>query len=157
MTRPHLLRAGLTALALLGAADAAHADEPAIVIDKPTVRATIGQTPTAAAYLIIRNTGADPDRLLGITCACAASVSLHNSVTTRGVTRMVREANPVVPPKGRLIFAPGGRHLMLMGVTKPIRPGDKIAMTLRFEKAGAVATTFTATHTPGLASPQHRH
>jgi copper(I)-binding protein len=44
----------------------------------------------------------------------------------------------VVPPDGRIEFSPGGYHLMLMQLGGPLEEGDRIPVTLHFERAGAV-------------------
>jgi copper(I)-binding protein len=47
-----------------------------------------------------------------------------------------------VPAKGSFELKPGGAHLMLVDIRKPFKEGDKILVTLRFEKAGEVKTEF---------------
>lgn len=39
-------------------------------------------------------------------------------------------------------FKPGGRHVMVAGLTAPLRPGDKLELTLRFERSGDKAVDF---------------
>ena len=39
-------------------------------------------------------------------------------------------------------FAPGGLHLMIIGFTAPLMQGDKLPITLKFEKAGEIAVSF---------------
>jgi len=46
---------------------------------------------------------------------------------------------------------------MLIGLTAPIRAGTQVPMVLRFERAGEVSVTFTATDTPGAAGGGHAH
>jgi copper(I)-binding protein len=46
-----------------------------------------------------------------------------------------------VPANGEVTLKPGGYHVMLMNVQKPLKEGDSIAVTLTFEKAGAVKVT----------------
>jgi copper(I)-binding protein len=43
-----------------------------------------------------------------------------------------------IPVHGTLEMKPGGYHIMLMGLVKPLKKGDEIEITLTFEKAGAV-------------------
>lgn len=123
---------GLVAAAATACAPAA----PAVTIEKPEIRASLGETPTAAAYLTIRNEGASADRLLGAACACAAMVMPHQTTTTGGVARMSHEPAVPIPARGAVTFQPGGRHLMLTGLTAPIRAGQKVTITLTFEKSG---------------------
>jgi len=144
-------------LAFSALAASASAQASAIVVETPEVRASLGNVPTSAAYMTVRNPGAAPDRLLGASCACAASVSLHQTTHADGIARMVEEPAVAIPAGGAVVFAPGGRHLMLIGLTAPIRAGTEVPMVLRFERAGEVSVTFTATDTPGAAGGGHAH
>jgi len=151
-----MLRRVLLSASLAFAASAAGAAAPTIVVERPEIRASLGNTPTAAAYMIVRNTGPAPDRLVGVACDCARTVMTHQTVTGQnGVARMAHEPAVAVPARGQAVFAPGGRHLMLMGLKAPIRAGAKVPMVLRFENAGEVRATFTATDTPGAAHAGH--
>ena len=47
-----------------------------------------------------------------------------------------------VPPGQTVAFAPGGYHLMLMGLKGPLKEGDRVKATLTFEKAGPVEVTI---------------
>lgn len=122
----------------------------AIVIDQPQVRASIGQQKTSAAYMSVRNTGPDTDRLVSARCDCAESVSIHQTRTGGGVASMVPLKEVTVPARTVVRFVPGGRHLMLIGVKKPIAAGDKPVIELRFEKAGVLRVPFTASDTAGM-------
>lgn len=142
-------------VALTLAAGAACAKPADIAVERPEIRASLGNVPTSAAYLTIRNRGGTADRLVGASCACAASVSVHQTMTmANGVARMSHDPAVSIPASGAVSFAPGGRHLMLIGLKAPIRAGSRVAMTLRFEKAGAVPVTFIATDTP-MAGMDH--
>jgi copper(I)-binding protein len=134
----------------------------AIVVEKPEVRATIGAQPTAAGYLVLRNTGKAPDKLIGAACACASEVMAHRTVTANGVARMAMEAEVTIPAGGSVAFAPGDRHLMLTGVKAPIKAGARVPIVLTFEKAGRMTVAFTASDTAGAPATtgvkdQHAH
>ena len=137
----------LVAIATAAAPVAASA---AIVIEHPQIRPTLGAQTTAAAYLIIRNTGPAPDRLIGASCTCAASVMAHRTTTQNGVSSMAMEMAVPVPAHGAVVFDARGRHLMLTGVKAPIRAGAKVSIVLHFEKAGKVAAVFTGADLAGM-------
>ena len=96
-----------------------------------------------AGYLTIRNLGERPDALLGAACACAAEVSAHETSEMGGMSTMRASAAVVIPAKGTITFAPGGRHLMLMGVKGGVKPGQTVAIRLRFQRAGTITAPFT--------------
>lgn len=113
---------------------------------------------SSAAYLTMHNGGTAPDRLLGASSPAAASVSVHDSSNAGGVMRM-RAAGPVALRPGQAItMKPGGLHLMLMGLKAPLRPGARLPLLLRFEKAGTIRVDLPVM-APGsaMASGHHGH
>jgi len=114
----------------------------------PHIRASMGQSPTTAGYLTILNHGKTADRLVSVSCACAASVSVHEMKMTGSMASMAQVASVVIPAGGKVSLAPGGLHLMVMGLKAPIKAGDRVQMVLTFDKAGAVKTSFEAADRP---------
>jgi len=117
----------------------------------PHIRASMGQSPTTAGYLTILNNGKTADRLLSVSCACAASVTVHEMKMTGSMASMAQVPSVEIPAGGKVTLAPGGLHLMVMGLKAPIKAGDRVEMVLTFEKTGAVKTPFEAADRP--ASP----
>lgn len=93
---------------------------------------------TGAGYMVLRNTGAAADRLLGAETPLARRVELHTQEREGEVVRMRAVETVPVPAGGSVTLAPGGLHLMLVGLAQPLRPGGRVPLTLRFERAGAV-------------------
>ena len=89
---------------------------------------------STGAYLTIVNHGAIADTLAGARCSCAQSVTIHQM----GPGGMVMRQSLPVPAGESARFAPGGMHLMLMSLDHLARPGERIALTLRFAHAGEV-------------------
>ena len=150
------MRSLLTSLALAGLTAAGCAQgEPALTVAQPEVRASLGNAPTAAAYLTVRNAGGAPDRLVGAECDCAAMVMAHNTIVDDGVARMAHEPAVTIPAGGVVAFQPGGLHLMMTGLKAPIRAGTQVTITLRFEESGPMPVVFTAVDTPSAAHAGH--
>lgn len=107
-----------------------------IQVRHPWARATPPGATVGAGYLEIRNNGRTADRLVGAVSPVAERVELH--LTTRnGEVMKMREAQRLdVPARQRLALRPGGPHLMLVGLKKPLAKGDRVPLTLRFERAG---------------------
>jgi copper(I)-binding protein len=145
----------LLTLALIAVAAPATA-AAAIIVEHPEIRPTLGTQGTGAAYMTLRNTGPTTDRLVDASCACAASVMAHRTITVNGVSRMEMDMAVAVPAHGTVSFDARGRHLMLTGLKAPIRAGAKVPMVLTFEKAGKVAAVFIAVDTAGM-NLQHTH
>lgn len=160
MTSTLFPRRALIAASLWLAAGAAFAQSNASALrfEQPWVRATPA---VGAGYVSITNAG-PADKLLGASSDAASAVELHTHKMEGGVARM-RQVDDVALPTGQKVeFKPGGLHLMLMGLKQPLKDGDKLAITLRFEKAGAVPVSFvvdnqrTATSAPP-ADPHAGH
>jgi copper(I)-binding protein len=105
----------------------------------PWVRATPPGAKIAAAYLEIRNSGGQPDRVIGASTPAADRVEFHVMTTEGGVMKMREKPDFEVPARQRLVLQPGGSHLMIVGPRKPFTKGDRIPLTLRFERAGELA------------------
>lgn len=99
---------------------------------------TPGTLTTGAGYLTIINHQTNDDRLLSASSPWAETVTLHASTSDGGVVRMRELEAPVITAKGRLEFSPGGKHLMLTGLYSPLVAGDRVPVTLRFERAGEI-------------------
>ncbi|HEY5288877.1 MAG TPA: copper chaperone PCu(A)C [Caulobacteraceae bacterium] len=93
----------------------------------------------AAGYMTIINRSAAADQLIGASSAAAVKVSIHQSRQIGTVMTMRAAPSLVVPGKGKAVLAPGAFHLMLEGLKRPLRPGDRLPVSLRFARAGAVS------------------
>lgn len=107
-------------------------------------RATPGGAQVAGGFLRITNTGATPDRLLGGSFARAGDVQVHEVAVRDGIVTMRQVTGGLeIPPGGSIELAPGGDHLMFTDLSAPLKEGESISGTLRFEKAGPVNVTYT--------------
>ncbi len=129
-----------TVLATLAAPAAAHDFKLGpLRIDHPYATPTPAGASTGAAYLRgIRNTGDQPDRLVGASTPAARAVEIHRSVVdAQSVMRMRAIDGIDLPPKAEVRLRHGGEHhLMLIDLKAPLKNGDRFPMTLRFERAG---------------------
>jgi len=113
------------------------AQGPGIEVERPWSRATFAKT--GAAYLTIVNRGGAADALIAVSSPAAGKAMVHTTIMAEGVMKM-RPALPVELAAGATVkLAPGGLHIMLMGLKGPLAEGDVVPITLTFEKAGAIA------------------
>ena len=92
-------------------------------------------TAEASAFLVVANSGSVPAVLRGASSPAADSVRAH-----RFTGGLMEPAGPIeVPAGGSLRFAPGGLHLMLEGLRRPLAIGDTVPILLIFEPGGAMA------------------
>jgi len=114
-----------------------------LVLDHAWARATPGGAKVGGGYLTIENKGTTPDKLIGGSTPAAAKVEVHEMAMNNGVMTM----RPVkgglsIPPGQSVTLAPGGYHIMMMELKRPLKKGDTVPVTLKFEKAGEVKVTF---------------
>lgn len=115
----------------------------AIEIIHPFFRATPPGARTGAGYVILKNNGREPDKLLAIETEAAERVTFHRTVTQNGMARMVPiEGGLEIPAGGEYRLGLDGTHAMLEGLTAPIGLGQLITGTLVFERAGRVDIDF---------------
>jgi periplasmic copper chaperone A len=130
---------------LAGASASQAADVKAgdLVISQAWSRATPGGAKIGAGYLTIENKGSVPDRLVAISGDIAGEIEVHEMAVKDGVMTMRPVGNGLTIEPGKTVtFAPGGYHLMMMDLKSPLKQGDKLPLTLEFEKAGKVAVIF---------------
>ena len=114
-----------------------------LVITQAWSRATPGGAKVGGGYLTIENKGTTPDRLIGGSADVAAKVQVHEMSMNNGVMTMRPvEEGLVIEPGKTVKLAPAGYHLMIMDLKSPLKQGDKVPVTLEFEKAGKVAVTL---------------
>ena len=91
-----------------------------------------------AAYVTIANEGDRPDRLTGASSAIAERVEIHVHEQAGGMMAMRRLDGLDLPPGEHVRFAPGGMHLMLIGLEDPLEKGGRFTVRLTFASAPPV-------------------
>lgn len=135
----------LATLALFAGPSVAHDYKAGdLTIDHPWSRATPPGAEVAAGYMVVRNGGAEPDRLVAVTSAISDKSEIHSMrVDDKGVMTMRPvEGGLEIPAGGEVELKPGGFHLMFLGLKQRPVQGDRFPATLTFEKAGEVAVEF---------------
>ncbi|WP_120995267.1 copper chaperone PCu(A)C [Stutzerimonas urumqiensis] len=89
-------------------------------------------SPATAAYLGIHNGTDQPRRLIGVSSTVAEKAELHTSRREGDMVRMERLEAIEIPANGGVELAPGGHHVMLMGLERPLAAGDTFSLTLEF-------------------------
>ena len=148
-----IVATGLTLAALVilmvRLTSAAGPQAPGLVVSDAWARPTLGQAANSAAYLTIANTADVADRLLRVRAEVSKTQELHQTIREGDVMRMrAVEGGIAVPAKGSVALAPGGYHVMLIGLTQPLAAGDTFPLTLTFEKAGDIEVTAKVAATP---------
>lgn len=93
-------------------------------------------TENGAVYMTLNNDGQSDDALIGAKTDVAKTVELHETkIDENDVMKMQPVANIPIPAGGSVTLKSGGLHVMLIDMQKELAPGDKINLTLTFEKA----------------------
>ncbi len=118
-------------------------------------RATLPNAPVAGGFLTITNKGTEGDRLVSAATPIAKEAQIHEMAMEGDVMKMRQLKDGVDVPAGETVtLAPGGLHLMFMGLNGAIKEGDVVPVTLTFEKAGSVDVELIAGATAADA-PKH--
>lgn len=171
-TRPVRVLARLAPVALLAVVAVAVAAcsggaSPAstgVTIREPWARTSTMVSGAGAAYMVIENTGSSADALTGGSSDVATAVEVHETYAVQpaestgmggvpspaasgdgmgsGMMGMRRIDRLDIPAGGSVELKPGGYHIMLIGLTRELKAGEDITVTLAFEKAGDVVLTI---------------
>jgi periplasmic copper chaperone A len=136
-----LLAFGFSALFLNSAAVWAAECRP--IIEKPWVRAAPPTAKVLAGYLIVRNPCKAAIEITDVESKDFAMPMIHRTTTTKDGRSQMRDAGVLkINPGERLVFAPGGLHLMLMRPLRTIKEGDKIGARLVLKNGERVYAEF---------------
>lgn len=131
-------------------------------ISAPWARATPKGASVGGGYMTITNTGTASDNLIGGSTAVASRFEVHEMSMDHGVMKMRPVGGGIeIKPGQTVTLAPGGFHVMLVGLAQQLKEGEHFKATLEFAKAGKVDVDFTveglgAMHgggTPGAPPP----
>ena len=130
---------GCIAIALAsGLAIAADFQLQSLAIKEPFARATPPSAKTAGVFMTIENKGKSADRLLSASSPIAAIVEIHETTMDGGMMKMRELRDLEIKAGATLTLKPGGYHVMLMDLKQPLKQGEVVPLTLKFEKSGSV-------------------
>ncbi len=93
--------------------------------------------PAAAGFMSLANTGSEPDRLLAAASPAAEKIEIHGiKVVGANVEMRPLEKGVGLPADTTITLRPRGYHLMMRGLRAPLAKGQRVPVTLTFEKAG---------------------
>ena len=128
----------------------------AIEIGQPWTRATPPTAESGGGYLVLKNTGTTPDRLIAVKSPAADKVEIHEMKMDGNIMRMREvEKGIEIPPGATVELKPGGFHVMFMGLRAPFAKDAKVPLTLVFEKAGSIDVDLMV-QAMGALAPMHK-
>lgn len=109
--------------------------------------------PTGAGFLTITNTGKHDDKLVAASANVSKTVELHTHIKDGEIMRMRKVESIAVPAGGGAELKPGGDHIMFIDLKGPMKEGDKVDVTLKFEKGGEMKVTMPVLGVGAMAAP----
>jgi len=147
-------RAAFLLAAGLCLAQSAHAQ---VTVAQAWVKATVPGQKVAAAYMDLKST--ESAALVSAASSAAGMTEVHEMKMEGGVMKM-RAVERIALPAGKTVkLEPGGYHIMLMGLAKPLKAGDTVPITLTVETSGKKRHSVRVqapVRDSGPSSPSHQ-
>ena len=121
--------------ALLAASTLMAAD---ISLDHVRARDTKPGTNNSAIFMNIKNASNADVKLVDVHSSVCKSTEIHTHKMENGMMAMVQVEDAVIPKNGETKLAPGGLHVMLMDLNRPIKDGDKVDLELKFSNGESI-------------------
>ncbi|MFN3976617.1 MAG: copper chaperone PCu(A)C [Aquificaceae bacterium] len=125
--------------------------QPKIEVKDAWVREVPPTSKMSAAYMIIENKGNEADKLIEASNNASKITEIHETIGGK-----MRRVNALEIPAGSKVeLKPGGYHIMLINLNKPLKEGEKVEITLKFEKSGEIKVE--APVKKGMGGMHHHH
>lgn len=129
------MRPGILFMTLLAASSLCHAE---VTAKDAWVRGTVPAQTSTGAFVTLTSTV--DAKVVGAASPAAKMVEIHESMVMGGVNHM-HEVESVALPAGKAVhLKPGGHHVMLMGLAKPLEAGETVLLTFTIEEKGGKRT-----------------
>ncbi|GAP67411.1 copper metallochaperone, bacterial Cox17-like protein [Mizugakiibacter sediminis] len=135
-----LLRGLAVALSLMAGTEVHAAGR--LTVEDAWIRAAPPGAMMLAGYMVLGNAGDAPVVLAAADSDAFGEVSMHRTVEEHGVARMRPLERVSVAPGQRVVFAPGGMHLMLMQPKRALHAGDRVTIRLMQTDGAATPVEF---------------
>ncbi len=112
-----------------------------VIVTDATVRLLPPGVPNTAAYFSIQNQSDTSQTLIGVSADFAAKAEIHNHVLVDDMMSMQQQSEVVIQPGGVVSFSPGGLHIMLFGLTQPLREGQSVTFSLQTKEGTSISVT----------------
>ncbi len=108
-----------------------------VVVTDAWTKATDG--PMTGAFGTLSNGGGEDITVTSASSPVAGKVELHETVMVDGAMQMQQiDGGFIIPAGGALTLEPGGNHIMLMGLSQAIKPGDSVEIVLSLSDGGSL-------------------
>jgi periplasmic copper chaperone A len=105
--------------------------DAAVTATDAWVRGTVPAQKTTGAFITLQST--EDAKLVGVSTPAAKAAEIHESTQSQGVMHMHAVDEVPLPAGKRVELKPGGFHVMLVDLSKPLVEGDSVPLTLTIE------------------------
>ncbi len=127
----------------------------AVLVEDGYVQALPSTVQNTSAYMRITNNSETSLVLTGAGSPLARSVMLHETRDTNGMMSMEHVMSVELAPGETVNLQPGGLHVMLMGLTRPLQEGDIVEVSLHFRDSDDLLLQLPVRRLGG--TQQHHH
>jgi copper(I)-binding protein len=145
----------LTLLSVLLLAVAA-APAAKLQVSDPWVRESNPARNITSGFMTLTNPTGNAMTIVAVASPAAKIVEMHEMKTIEGMMSMRRTEKIVIPPRGTVKLEPGGMHLMLIDLVRPVKDGEEVTFVLTLEGGTKVAVK-AAVKNPDAAGHAHAH
>ena len=128
-----------------------------IVINEAWARASTPGAKNGVAYMSIKNYGSTTNALLSVTTPVADRAELHTHKNEAGVMKMERINGISIAPHKTAVLRPGGDHIMLLGLEKPLKSGSHFMMRLKFKNGSEKSINVMVVKSSLKKRRKHNH
>lgn len=104
-----------------------------IQVQNGYLRAVPPTAAVTAAFMEIHNQGDQARALVSASSSAAEAVELHTHTNVEGVMQMRQVKQIDLAANSITLLQPGGLHIMLIGLKKPLKMGDKVLVSLKLD------------------------
>jgi copper(I)-binding protein len=101
-----------------------------LLIKDAVVRLLPPGVPNTAAYFSIENRSSQTQVLIAASSDIVEKAEIHQHVMVNDVMRMQQQSQVEIAPGETIHFAPGGLHIMLFALKRPLNEGQQVSLSL---------------------------
>jgi len=110
--------------------------KPDVKVEKSWARQSLKGVSNGVIFMEIINQGHGDDVLVKAESPVSRVVELHTHIHENGIMRMRPVQDITVKAQDKVVLKPGGLHVMLIGLKKPLQAGESVPLTLHFKESG---------------------
>ncbi len=116
--------------------------DSAIAVQDAWIREAPPNATVLAGYMTLDNRSDESLSLVSASAAAFHEIMIHRTEQKDGMTQMTHQEQVIIPANGKVLFVPGGYHLMLMNPKQPLSVGDQVTVSFIFGDQSELSAIF---------------